>query len=1315
VPDSYSTGVLLLSRGIGNRVKESTVFSRVLKYSAVSLGVLILLTFLFLVFVTLPPGERFLKGIVEGRLSGFLEQPVEIGRMETNLVSRFEFKDIRIPPVEPDTGGVHIASLRLNYSLWPLLSKTLRIKSIEIDSPRIEVVYDSTQGFNLALLDLLVSSGPVTSLEAEPSQDESGEGGWGVELGPVRIDGMYAGYVDRGVPMNAFLSELSLTADQSDTLGLSFRLASGSGSIEYARYPEMPLGLIAEGAWRDSLIIADTTYIVLGDLDLKAHGIVGVQGSKKPVDLMLRLQGDPAVVLAGLREQFGLGEFTTEGPVSISVDLSGTLPLPEGTLRAELPRVRAMGLSMDEALLVAGHRGDSVVVDTLYAEILDGAIAAGGGLRIDSFPDGMFDVSIRSIDIAGLWEALHDTVSAYEGSITGEIEVVMAGDNWRDWTVDADIEGENARYRSLSLEGLAMSVGLNERRLSADIRQDYFRVEGDIALGENSIDGTVSADIERLEPLAMLANVRNVQGAVSLQADLGGSFSDPIVRGRVLARDLVVAGTSIDTLTGNLRLAGKEIAADSLLIRQDDLMMQARASFDRSAGAGEIVAVFYDTGRDRIENTTTPTGIDTIDFLRRPVSFAGIGYFDADFSFSGGGVFMIDATGRDFELNLINMFEEDMADVGGEADFDITAQGPLNSLMANVKLSIDRPNYTDVSLDSLRLDGSFESGTVSIREFNAYYLNQSLRSELFAELSRDDGDFWTVMPEMPTRGSVEMSEFDLGMLAPLLPEESDIDGLASLDLEWDGTLTAPGIAGSIDVDSAYYVWSEADSTGVVNVNIAGTIADSTLTLESAKAEINDVPVSLEGTLTLLPGNRVRIDLPIEIRDVRTVVARGILSPEKIDITADIDSLGLAMVQPFVPGIERMRGHLSASAKITGAVDDLDVSGNARASDMEIKPVFLSDPLTDAYMSAEFTRNSVRLDTLFARMKKGTISSSGEVAIDTAGISEINFALAADNLDFDVRDYLEIRVESADLSWGLVEDYYQLAGRIDLGRVEYSQDFQPSAILPFTQQVEQVETPLPTVLARSRLNLKIVNSDSIWIDNNLAHLRANADLQFIGFLASPNISGRLVIEEGYVLYLDRKFTVTDGVAYFTDPNQINPEVNLRAVADVSTYQQTQRTEYQIILAVTGRIQNPTVELSSQPPLPRPDIISILTLGATRGELAGETSQVLQERAEMIASQQISQFATRELGGAMGLDSVTVTGNIFDIGGEGAGPELILAQKVSDEVTVTYRTNVGHLNEQRVSVDWQIDDHWLVEGTTTRNGESALSITYALRFR
>ena len=67
-----------------------------LKISASLAASLFTIVALFLFFLTISPGEKIIKGILETQLTEYFLQPVNIEEFETNLLSRVRLKDISI-------------------------------------------------------------------------------------------------------------------------------------------------------------------------------------------------------------------------------------------------------------------------------------------------------------------------------------------------------------------------------------------------------------------------------------------------------------------------------------------------------------------------------------------------------------------------------------------------------------------------------------------------------------------------------------------------------------------------------------------------------------------------------------------------------------------------------------------------------------------------------------------------------------------------------------------------------------------------------------------------------------------------------------------------------------------------------------------------------------------------------------------------------------------------------------------------------------------------------------------------------------------
>ncbi len=1276
------------------------------KYGLAALGILILLPAIVLILATLPPGEGIIKGILEGQLSGLINQRLSIGGLETNLISRISLRDMEILPAAAGRGGIRIGSVEIRYSLTPLLDKTIHITSLEIHSLEITAIRDTAGDFNLNLPDNLTSgAGDDNDVNGQNDSEE----GWRVEFDSILTEQMDICYTDHTIPMSTRLDSISVMVNRTGVSGLSFTLNTGSGEIEYDGVHRIPVSLTGRGGWENSIITFDTTRLILGKLDILTSGTLDLTGDY-PLDFRMLIRGEPSPLPAIASGLFRLPDLSTRGDLGAVADIRGTLSNPLGGIRAELPEINITGISLRNGLISARRTPDTLAVDTLRAGLLGGSITAGGYLLAGDEITGHAALSLQSLQLERAWSAVYDTVSPYGGMISGDIRAEFSGTDWRRWNVNAGLEAESFSYLSRPSGNLILSLELKDRHLEAGVDQEHLSLSGDISFSDTSLQGNVSAAAGKLELLGGIPGLPELGGSITVRAGIGGTPASPSIRARFEANNPSCATISADSLSGQVVFDEPLISLDSLCFHRDSILVKTDGSFSRADKKGSLDVALYQLP---LEKGKKITGGDTIRIRKSP-GYIPTGYLSADFGLPGGGDFSLDASTTGLNLNILDAILGDTLSLGGTAELDITAFRTADSLSASVHLEASHPAYRGVQLDSLYLDGLLARGIIQVRRFGLYHPDQYIHGCVSLEPAAGPSGFPEVSGNTPTSGNLEASEFQLAILEPLLPRGTLINGPVWIDLEWNGKLSAPGITGTMRTDSVSLVRPpEEFLREITGINIMAEVRDSTLVLDSSSARIDGIPVLLEGNFSLVSENSIRFGLTAGTGTLSTISGRGLISPGMLDITTRADSLDLAVIASLIPAPDIRKGYLTLDASLKGPPGSPEIRGDLRAEGLEIQPPHIDKPITQGNLLARFSGDTIRVDTLSGRMGRGSFKGSGMLSADTTGIRDLSLKLTARDIGFTVAQHLTLELDSLNASWERENDYYRLSGLIDLGETRYIRNFQPAEILPWTGRAEKVEKGLPTLLARTRLEVNIAG-DSIWIDNNLANLHIDSDLQLGGFLARPGISGRLKIEEGYILYLDRKFNVTEGVAFFTGTEGINPEVTLGASTTVTTYRQTEKFEYDIGLSVTGRLREPAIRLTSRPPLSRPDIVSVLTLGATRAELAGKTTRTLRERGEVLASGQISGFVGQRLGETLGLDQVTVRGNIFDLSGS-SGPELILAKNVFEDVTVTYQTTVGHLNEQRIRANWQLSKHWMIQSTTSRNRQSSVSFTYSLRFR
>ena len=111
-------------------------------------------------------------------------------------------------------------------------------------------------------------------------------------------------------------------------------------------------------------------------------------------------------------------------------------------------------------------------------------------------------------------------------------------------------------------------------------------------------------------------------------------------------------------------------------------------------------------------------------------------------------------------------------------------------------------------------------------------------------------------------------------------------------------------------------------------------------------------------------------------------------------------------------------------------------------------------------------------------------------------------------------------------------------------------------------------------------------------------------------------GSVETQEGRIMFRRHRFILENLVLRFDDPRRINPYLDVRATTRIRTYDVT--------MWLTGRADDLTIRLSSEPPLSQQDLLALVTLGQTRDELgssgglafAGEAAQLIGQ--ELIGS-------------------------------------------------------------------------------------------------
>lgn len=419
-----------------------------------------------------------------------------------------------------------------------------------------------------------------------------------------------------------------------------------------------------------------------------------------------------------------------------------------------------------------------------------------------------------------------------------------------------------------------------------------------------------------------------------------------------------------------------------------------------------------------------------------------------------------------------------------------------------------------------------------------------------------------------------------------LPEgyQATLDG----DLQLTGTPEKPNLDGSLKA-SEIKIPTEGIPTLGVTLNLT-TIAD---TLQ-ASGEISEA----EGKLATLRGN-----IPVDVK-------RWANDPEEIK---KLPLSAAVLIKEFP--LSRLKIVNEKLADAEGLADiDLELSGTVAEPNYQGSAVIQLDryplpntpfrEITDTTFRAKFDREKVILEPSKTVIAGGSITLSGEAGL-AADARNLDFTVNADNALLYRDDLLISRTtgqiklqgpfETARLSGqlGIVESLvYKDIEIIPVGRTNRSNVDAPE--LPsFSTKKKGLTLDLPEPFANWPVDLKIRTQDPVLVRGNLATGEATGGINITGTLSKPRPEGIVKLKDVVALLPFSTLEVKSGTIRMRPDAPLNPVLEIRGTSAVNSYN--------LNIYVFGTVSNPQYNLSSNPPLPESEILSLLATGSTTGDL------------------------------------------------------------------------------------------------------------------
>lgn len=611
------------------------------------------------------------------------------------------------------------------------------------------------------------------------------------------------------------------------------------------------------------------------------------------------------------------------------------------------------------------------------------------------------------------------------------------------------------------------------------------------------------------------------------------------------------------------------------------------------------------------------------------------------------------------------------------------------------------------ALDAVPLQASVDTLQASIADARVS-LQRPTRITLGLQPRFDDLDLTVDDGRITGSGRLDPRDLDITVAVRGLPA-----GLARLA---DPTMK---VAGGIDADLSV---RGAIGDPVARLAVSAPALRSTdptladLPPLQATAEITVEARKLTATLDAAVGDGVRATL----RATAGLMAGGASAPPTLDERAPLQArldaeAALDRLSAFLPlDGGRIAGQASVHVAVAGTPADPAVDGSATLRDGVVEHPTLGLYLQDMVLEARGQGERLVIEQLTAAAAGGgTLEGSGGISFDVAEGAPVDIRLAAQRLRAVDTDQAEVDVD-ADLTLQGSLPTYRLAGSVTVlpSEIRIPDQLPPSVVelevtevrdgvvirSPDERKPEQDDGDAPVLL-----DVAVAIPGQVFIRGRGLDSEWGGDLAVTGPADAPVVRGTLAVRRGQLGAVGRTFAFQHGRVVFDGGPPGDPALDMVLSTEVA--------EILAKVEVSGRAQDPRIDLTSEPALPEEEVLSRVLFGSSRAQLSPLQALKLAQSAAVLSGRLgAGGGITDRVRETLGVDTLDVDAGDGGEGSRGAslsvgkyvapgvflklqqglsgvGSKAVVEVELTDSITV--ETDVGADSQSRVGVNWKLD--------------------------
>lgn len=1048
-----------------------------------------------------------------------------------------------------------------------------------------------------------------------------------------------------------------------------------------------------------------------GEGKIQARGIATYVDNEVAVDLKVKGNFNLETLMELLKV-----EDRIEGLVAIEGTVKGPLRKITGTGAATLSNGNLFGVDIDSLRCDISYADGTMRFSEGKGSLYNGTAEAAASITLPVVNFFTVEVDFAGIDSKALFKLIEWDPGFKAGKVNGNL--MSSGKSFEPkgrFTFNSGEQGANALERVNKASGFYDLQGSKVALSALKISTDASEVTGNgiVDLKDEKLAFTGGLKTRDIKDITN-PYYAGLSGAGHFDFELTGRFDDPALSGMIRLQNPVIEGYPAEKLDTDVLYSKKMLnvrrltvtgGEESHALKGSINFRKARELFEfsepeynlsaslKNADFGNLIRIFYPEfdGTGRLASQLTISGESALPKVRghavlQTASVRNVAFDSASFEYMYA----------ENKFNIMKMTaERGSSQLKGEAviDTDGTFSYEADSDRIMLHDLVRKEMQSDVVF-SMKSQGrgSFENPSVTV---DARMIRGSLKGKPIG-----GGDISASLHDNAFTVDASIMEKKLRIRAK---------GKLDSDMPWNA---------KIDIESSRYDFLITSFLKEVPedliLSLHGTV-DLTGNRKhiSGSSNIKHVVLSMYG-YSFTNEEDIRLQLHDKKLVLNTIVMRSgntslnIRGSLELGKQYDLVFEGSSALSPFKSlsrKIEVLRGEADFVMSVNGSWDSPRVNGGLTLTNgsFGLKDYYHRLSALNGYLYIDEDR--VVLQNLSGELGGGSVDISGILYLKKFSFKRFYVEADLSDITAAVSDDFSMKFGARLLYKGTPESQ-SVSGDIRIARARYRERVEWKSWLLKTKKVEKYKAEISN-LEKAELNIKVTGKDNIFIDNNVARATMSADMVLRGTIYRPILFGRLESRQGTVYFRNNEFRILHASADFSDPHRIDPYMEINSETIVKGYK--------IKMNLEGQSDHFNLSLSSDPPLKEMDILALLTVGQTGGELKGLEGGVGASEATSFVTGKLQDVLEERLTSITGLDRLHIDPYVSKTTGTIEPRVTVSKRLLADKMFVTYTTSLATAEEQIIKIEYFLGKNISLLGIRDERGIVGGDVRFRFEFK